>query len=330
MAMTNRPPIYPHFADTRGDVWQYDTKTDLFTRLYLLNVGSGANDNCAFSPDGNFLVAVTGSTSAPGYYAFQRTKNGYSSITLPGASTITSIDDVCWSPDSKYLFFIVAGTTIHWWKRNSDNSFTKMTSPTSTGATAISGSVSPDSKYLAVSLQFSPFLAFYKINGDNSMTKLAAPATAPLSYAYDVTWLNNTSVLVCPQGINNPACMYTVDPATDVFTKTTITGLTTASFYSSAVSPDGVHVAVGSQSVFDFYKFNSATNTFTKLTTVSNGRAVSLAFSVDGLYLAIGGTASPFAWVYKVVGDSLTPVTLSSVTTGTQISGLSFAPAVNI
>lgn len=307
MASNNRPPIMPHMATTSGDIYGYNSKTDEFSKIQSLGIlAAEYGSQVAYSHDGKFLLIARSGGNATNQYFYKRTKAGYIRQTWPagmGSGFVAS----AWTPDGKYAVLVLNTTlqSLYWMRRNADDTFTVMPTPTGYVRSAMAVAVSADSKYVAISHQFSPFLTMWKID-NGVMTKLTLPAALPASYAEGLAFAGHSLVFVT--GNNGGNYVYDINPVTDVVTKPVHSGIEFNYCYSCAASKDGKYVALGNIYGMDYYKYDAATYKFTRIGRFAEdiSRGLGVSFSTDGQYLAVSGNATPFLKVFRRIGDTLT------------------------
>lgn len=323
MAMPTRPPVYPHVADAKGDIWQYKAATDTFTLLYSLGV---AFSDIAYSPDGLFLSMINTSATAPYIAVYKRGKTGYSLITLPSAPN-AAMACTAWSPDGKYLFICYSsGGSVRYWQRNADNSFTYMGVLYSPAISFCYAAAASPINVFASGVGSGNFLYFglFGDAGTGTFTPDVKPTAAVSTNG--MIWLTPNLLMYGTQS-SPVALFYNVTPGSA--TKTTVTGFTSSSVYSVAVSPDGKHVMVGTLNGYDYYKFDSTTNTFTRLVSnTSVGRSISAAFSPDGNYVTLATLGATSLLTFKMVGDTLVLLpTLPNAPNGVNLGDVCFGTA---
>lgn len=103
------------------------------------------------------------------------------------------------------------------------------------------------------------------------------------------------------------------------------TGVYTFSASSTFInfSPDDNHL-VANDSSNTIYILRRSGDTFTLLQQLSVGLNENMAYSPDGLHLAIGGDASPYLRIYKRNGDNYTALSITQFVSGSVI-GLSYS-----
>jgi hypothetical protein len=312
MAMTNRPPVMPHLVTSLGDVYGYDSKTDVFQRitqsLFTVNEVS-----VNYSPDGRYLVSSSNTSTASTNSIFKRTSVGYTKLTLP-ISNPSGWCEAAFSPDSKdvYIASNAANGGLYHFRINADDSITQM--PNWTGMSIYTQHIAAtaDGKYVAVSFSQGVYLMIFKIvNG--VATKLTT--TSPGYTSGRMVWIDHTLVYI--SGSSNGAFTYTVDDA-DIVTRAATVGIDFYYSYSTAASKDGVYFINGCLYGIDLYKFDKTTLRFTKLARYSPGgnnmRITGVRFSDDNQYVVSVGQSAvaggPQLFVHRRNGDILTPISI--------------------
>jgi len=219
----------------------------------------------------------------------------------PGAGATPAI-----SPDGNYLAVgITASPFLAIYKRSGE-AFVRLPNPTTLPPSRVLGlSWSPDSTYLSAQHNSSPFVSFYKRTGD-TLAKLANPATLPASMDYGANAFSPDGALVVVRASSSGYTTYLYARTGD--TLTFAQSLGTAGYaLSAAWSPDGSYLAIGSSgSSYNLEIFKRVGNTltrialFTALSTAPHG----LAWSGDGSVLYMAGTAAPYLFTYRRIGDA--------------------------
>lgn len=161
--------------------------------------------------------------------------------------------------------------------------------------------------YLAVGLQYSPFLELYKRSGD-ILTKITSPSGGlPTGRGYSISWAGDSHFAVS-SAASTPFVHIYKKGAGDSFSK--LPNLSPIPPYASAsiFSPDGTYLAVSGNGSLTIYKRSG--DTFTHLAAAVVGSPQSgakcAAWSSDGLTLVVTGNTTPYIDIYQRSGDTFT------------------------
>lgn len=186
-------------------------------------------------------------------------------ITDPPSLPAGPPQDCVWSPDGKYL--AVAHTTTPYLTvyERQKNHLSKLDSPSSLPAgNATASAWSPCGKFLSVAHATTPFVTIYKFDG-LTLTKLTNPGSLPLGEAYACAWSADSRFL--------------------------------------AVGFDQVG-GVGAKTTYVYERSGTSFSLAFDTTGNVSGDVLSLAFSPNGSFLAIGGVNG--LSVYTISGSSFT------------------------
>jgi 6-phosphogluconolactonase (cycloisomerase 2 family) len=170
---------------------------------------------------------------------------------------------------------------------------------------------SPDSKYMVVAHDTSPFITIYEVNSStNTFTKLTNPSQLPTGLARDVAFSPDGKYLSVAHYNSPHITIYEVNSATNTFTKiTNPSQLPLDRGQGVAFSSNGKYLSVAHDSspFVIIYEIDSATNTFTKLANpaqLPTDQGTTTSFSPDGKYLIVMQVTSPYTNIYEI--DSAT------------------------
>ena len=263
----------------------------------------------AFSPDGTYVSMAT--DSPPYVRVYNRSGDVFTEATAPTGATGSTGLGISISADSQYIAAAINNGGLQLYKKNGSswNSLSvPVTKPTAGNAVAFSA----DGAFLAVAGTPSPFLYIYSRSGD-TFTKLANPVGIPstagtaVAFSPDGTYLAVGSTSQLSSG---SPWLRVFKRSDTTFTNLSLTGLDLppGSVTSVSFSPDGVYLAAACNSGSSTRVYKRSGDVFTKVSDITDFPAQSVAFSGDGLYLALGslGSASPSVVIYKRSGDTFT------------------------
>jgi WD40 repeat protein len=170
-------------------------------------------------------------------------------------------------------------------------------------------SFSPDSTYLAVVHDSTPYVMIYK-RAEDTFTKLTNPNILPTGTGWGCDFSPDGVYLAIAHNTSPYITIY--KRSGDTFTKlANPTGLPTGDGYGCKFSPDGVYLAVAHNTTPFITIYKRDGDTFTKLNnpaSLPTGWGLNIAWTPDSIYLAVGHDVSPFITVYKRAGDVFTKI----------------------
>lgn len=217
----------------------------------------------AFSNNGEFLACTH--ASSPFVTVYQRASgtSTWTKLTNPATLPAGTGNGCAWSPNAEFLSVAHATSPFVTVYQRSGTTFTKLTNPaTLPASTGNACAWSPDGQFLIVGHSTSPFISIYQRTNGTTLTKLSNPASLPANAALAVA-ISNDGVYY--------ACVHATSPFVTVYTRsgtsfTKMVAGNTSQFSDSADFPAGQ----------------------------GNG----VAFSLDGSYMAVAHTTTPFVSIY--------------------------------
>lgn len=218
-----------------------------------------------------------------------------------------------WSPDGQFLAIAHATSPFITIYQLSGTTLTKLADPATLPAgTGNWCAWTPDSAYLVVAHATSPFVTVYKVSG-TTFTKIADPGTLPTGIGngcaclgpfsengkYDIAVAHDTTPFVT---------IYTLDPATDTFSKytnpSTLPAGNANAVHGHAWGTDRIFSVSHATTPFvSDYLSEYPGAVYTKLPSPASlpaGTGNGVSFSPDGYYLSVAHTTSPFVTIYSV------------------------------
>lgn len=213
----------------------------------------------AFSQNGEFLLCSHATT--PFMTCYQRTygTDTWTKLTNPATLPAAQGNGAAISPNGE--FFAIAHSTTPFFScyQRSGTTLTKLTNPaTLPASTGSCAAWSHDGRFLAIGHATTPFVTIYERTNGTTLTKLSNPASLPASTVLGIAWSNDGAYLSCAHA-TSPFCTVYTRSGT-AFTK--MVAGNTSQFSDSADFPAG------------------------------QGNGVS--FSLDGSYMAVAHTTTPF------------------------------------
>ncbi|MCK8685373.1 WD40 repeat domain-containing protein [Pseudomonas umsongensis] len=161
----------------------YGRTGDVFTKLANPpSAVAAVAYSVAYSPDGNYLAATTNTT--PYVQVFSRTGDTYTKLAnpaiLPGSAAVAC----AFSPDGKLLALTSSGGSFGALYTYAGGTLVKAGSSLSGLGTSKDVAFSPDSAYLAVVCDASPYIFLWRSLGDGTLSALPPPAQLVGSAAY--------------------------------------------------------------------------------------------------------------------------------------------------
>ncbi len=233
----------------------------------------------AFSQNGEFLLCSHATT--PFMTCYQRTSgtDTWTKLTNPATLPAAQGNGAAISPNGE--FFAIAHSTTPFFScyQRSGTTLTKLTNPaTLPASTGTCAAWSPDGRFLAIGHATTPFVSIYERTNGTTLTKLSNPSSLPASTVLGIAWSNDGAYLSCAHA-TSPFCTVYTRSGT-AFTK--MVAGNTSQFSDSADFPAG------------------------------QGNGVS--FSLDGSYMAVAHTTTPFISNYLLTSGKwmkqTNPVTL--------------------
>lgn len=226
-----------------------------------------------------------------------------------------------WPSANTFGGFAVATNTTAYYlqvfkKKGTTNTYDKLLNPTLPTSLPYGIDYSPNGKFLAVSINSTPYINIYKRDGE-TFTKLSNPANLPAGAGRSVAFSPDNNYLAVAHATTPFVTIYKISG--DTFTKITspFNTLPGTTAICVAFSPDGNYLAAGiSLSPYvNVWKINSSTDSFTKLTipTAGSGATVNgIKFSPDSLHLIYAGGSSPSYGGYLINSstDTFTALTI--------------------
>jgi WD40 repeat protein len=215
------------------------------------------------------------------------------------------------------------------YKRSGDT-FTKLTDLVSSLANDHGKGVafSPDSTYLAVSHEYTPFVTVYKRSGD-TFTQLANPVGGlPAGLGRGVAFSPDSYYMAVAHANSPYITLY--KRSGDTFTKlANPSNLPTGQGRAVAVSPDSTYVSVIYDAAPYIAIYKRSGDTFTTLPDPALPRvyeAGGVSFSPDGKYLAVAHYAAPRMTIFSRSGDTFTKVEDPAILPTSQGRAIAFSP----
>lgn len=328
MASNNRPPVYPHLANSQGEIFNFNKTTAALSKIYHYPVGGGAGEAVAYSPDGKFL-AIASSTGTIGLSVYKRTPEGYI-LVLSNASNY-SYFSLAWSPDSQYL---AAGrfssTSVAVWKRNANDTFTAIASAPGNDNRGYTAQFSENGKYYIHGGISTPYVKFYKFQNavftPLNQAGLGMPA-AGLGPTKTIS-IGNLFIVPTASSAITSVFFYNIDPDTDVITKVLHAAVNDTYARCAGASRDKKYVAIGGSGPMKLTQYKFENGVFTKLAApdvLPAGIVRGVTYSPDGEYLLAASTSAPFMTLYRRVGDALVNVPIDPVVAG-ALTDAAFSP----
>lgn len=241
---------------------------------------------------------------------------------------------IAWSLDGRFLTLGSGNADLITYLRL-NNRFTKL-ADVATPPTGDIGAVawSPNSQYLAVAHDISPYLSLYERNG-YTITKLTNPSTLPTGRARGAAWSPDGRFLVIGHAGSPYISIYEATTSSSnsgvVYVKLAnpSTLPTAGAIYSAAFSPDGSYLTiVGDTSPFiNIYSISN--RTFTKLSDPSSlptGTSRSVAWSPDSGYVAVAHDSSPYITLYSNSSGTLTKLSNPASLPSANCYGVAWNP----
>ena len=216
---------------------------------------------------------------------------------------------------------------IYIYKREED-SFNQLNYPDVTpNADGHDASFSPDSTYLAVAHDSSPYVMIYKRNED-TFTKLTNPNILPTGDGYGCDFSPGGVYLAVAH--NNSPYITIYKRSGDTFAKLdNPAGLPTGDGVGCKFSPNGVYLAVAHNTTPFITIYKRDGDTFTKLnnpTTLPTGWGENVAWSPNSTYLAVAHDVTPYITVYKRADDTFTKLSNPAELPTGVCCGVDFSP----
>ncbi|MFT4146696.1 MAG: WD40 repeat domain-containing protein [Mobilitalea sp.] len=258
------------------------------------------------------------------YFGFDTPVDLANPSTLPtGTAT-----DVAFSSDGLYMavtHYTAPYITIYKWN---GTTYVKLTNPSTLPvADCLAVSFSPNGDYLACSVASgTPKLIIYKRSGD-TFAKLSDPANLP---GVTIGGLNFSSDGVYLAAALDTSVVYIYKRSGDTFTKLSDIIISIGAVKCAIFSPDTNYLAVGKTSSTFITVYKRSGDTFSELTAPAaypNGTVNDVAWSSDGIYMAVGYSgSSPYLYVYKRSGDTFTKLTSPTSYPAGNVTAVSFSP----
>ena len=281
----------------------YGQNIDTFTDITNSAVTpSSDTTGVAFSPDGIYAACVTG--GAPYMKIYKR--NG--DILVPVAAPVTPpagpATAISFSPDGTYL--AVTHDVSPWFSvyKKTGDSFVKLANP----AVLPSGECrscawSPDGNHLAIGGAAPTGLRVYRRSGD-SLEHYAPEQFGSAAIVQGVAFSPDGLYLCAAQTTTPRLVVY--KRSGNVYNALTSPSQPTSAGQCCAWSADGVYLAVGTQTS-NLYIYKRSGDALTVLSVLPNmGSIHGVAFSSDGLKLAVASGMSPFVNIFNRNADAFT------------------------
>lgn len=281
----------------------YGQNIDTFTDITNSAVTpSSDTTGVAFSPDGIYAACVT--DGAPYMKIYKR--NG--DILVPVAAPVTPpagpATAISFSPDGTYL--AVTHDVSPWFSvyKKTGDSFVKLANPSvlPTGECR-SCAWSPDGNHLAIGGAAPSGLRVYRRSGD-SFESYAPEQLGSGAIVQGVAFSPDGLYLCAAQTVAPRLVVY--KRSGNVYKALTSPSQPTSAGQCCAWSADGVYLAVGTQTS-NLYIYKRSGDALTLLSVLPNmGSILGVAFSSDGLKLAVAGVMSPFVNIFNRNADAFT------------------------
>jgi len=209
-----------------------------------------------------------------------------------------------------YNHVVFANKGIWIYKREGDL-FKQLNLPDVTpGADGHDTSFSPDSTYLALAHNNSPYVMIYKRDED-TFTKLTNPNILPTGDGWGCDFSPDGVYLAVAH--NNSPYITIYKRSGDTFVKldNPVGGLPAGDGYGCKFSPDGVYLAVAHNTSPFITIYKRAGDIFTKLANpaaLPAGWGLNVAWTPNSTYLAIGHDVTPWVTIYKRALDVFTKI----------------------
>lgn len=292
-------PLFPQFP------WSAPVK---LTNPTTLPTGNGSS--VAVTPNGEYL-AVGNSTTTPFVTIYKRKGTEFVKIADPATLPAGGVTGVAFSQNGEFLL-CSHGTTpfMTCYQRTvGTDTFTKLTNPVTLPAAQGNGAaISPNGEFFAIAHTTTPFFSCYQRSGA-TLTKIANPSTLPTGTGQDAAWSPDGRFL---------AIAHSTTPFISIYERTAGTTLTKLSNPASlppdncfgvAWSNDGNYLALSHATSPFCTVYTRSGTTFTKMVAGNTsqfsdsadfptGQGNGVAFSLDGTYMAVAHSTTPFISVY--------------------------------
>ena len=258
----------------RGGDFAAESPATAFTKLTdPATLPGAATIPCiAFSPDGQFMSLGTG--DGDGYLLYYISGTTFTAVTGTTPPLVGGAEGTAFSPDSELVAFAHATTPFvrimyrDAAPHSAATNWTALSNPADLPAgNANSVAFSSDGQLMAVGHATSPFVTIYQVSGTGSgttLTKLANPSSLPAAEVFGVAFSHDGRYLACAHGTSPFCTVYEINGTT----LTKLAGGDTSQFADAAGLPAGQ----------------------------GNG----VAFSRDGVHMAVAHTTTPFVSIYTV------------------------------
>ncbi len=295
-------PLYPQFP------WSSPTK---LTNPTTLPTGNGSS--VATTPSGEYL-AVGNSTTTPYVTIYRRKGAEYVKIADPATLPTGGVTGVAFSQNGEFLLCSHATTPFMtcYQRTVGTDTWTKLTNPATLPAAQGNGAaISPNGEFFVIAHNTSPFFSCYQRSG-TTLTKISNPATLPTGIGQDAAWSPDGRFL---------AIVHTSSPYLSIYERTAGTTLTKLSnpaslppndCFGAAWSNDGKYLSVVHATSPYCTVYSRSGTTFTKMVAGNTsefansaefptGQGNGVAFSLDGSYMAIAHSTTPYVTIYSLV-----------------------------
>lgn len=177
----------------------YERGGTTFTDVTGTTTISGIKGPIGWSPDSALFTGMDTSTGVPDVW--ERKDNIFTAITPPSLGTYANnIDEYAFSPDGNYFVVTVEIAPYILLFQMVSGAFNLLSTPITLAAAPFFCHWSPNSEYLILGLQVSPFFQVYKITGSvgsPTFTLQTAPGVAPVG-ASGFSWSKTKQYLALP------------------------------------------------------------------------------------------------------------------------------------
>jgi hypothetical protein len=156
---------------------------------------TGTVNSCAWSANGELLVAAHNTTPFISIYQVSLTGSSVTKLTDPVSLPTGNARGASWSPNGEFLVItheVAPYITIY---QRSGTTFTKLADPSiPLEGDCFKSSWSSDGQFLSIAMDVSPYIAIYQRSG-TTFTRLSNPSILPTGGGRSVSWSPSTKML---------------------------------------------------------------------------------------------------------------------------------------